>query len=76
MPVPEAAFDLDGRAVLREDDVGPAGEAHEVKAEAVAEPVQCAADCPLGLSVFPPNAGHDLGPLRPRERVGHGLKRI
>ncbi len=70
--VPEAAFDLDDRAVPRKDDVWPAWEIHEVEAVAVAKPVKCTAYRQLGLSVFPPDAGHDLGPLGAAECVGHG----
>jgi hypothetical protein len=72
MAVPEAAFDLDDRAVLRKDDVGPSRELHNVQAVAVAHPVESAADRELGLSVFPSDAGHNFGPLGAAERVGHG----
>jgi hypothetical protein len=69
--MPEAPLHLDDGAVLREDDVRPSGEVHDVNPESVAEAVKGLPDGDLGLSVLASNAGHDLGPLCLRERIGH-----
>lgn len=69
VPVPEAAMHEDHRAVLRKDQVRPAGQALAMQAEAQPKPVRGRAHQHLGLGVLALDARHEAAARLWADRV-------
>ena len=75
--VPEAAVDEDDGPVLRQDEVGPAGEPAVPRAadgEAIAQAVEHRADDELRPGIAAADARHQRGALVRGENIGHGTR--
>lgn len=71
--VPEASVHLNHSAMLRENEVGSAGQLPIVKLVAESLPMQSVTKLKLDAGVLPADPGHHLTPLFPRNYVGHDV---
>ena len=69
--MPEAAVDEKRHTVLREDEIGSAGQAANIDAKAQAEPVQASAQCEFRRSVALADAGHQAASGLSTQPVHH-----